>query len=271
MSKISILAVLVFGVALLVTGEWWAGLIIGFVVTALILTLMAGIVFVPARKAAVVLNRLEGYSGLRRAGLAFIFPFWEHIGFYLDLSPKTARFSVSDIHTRDPVPVSISLMLFYHLAPWTIQSELRPQLIDGLEFSAPTIIQNQVEHLLHELVGYQAVTTLLQPETRAHLEACLTRELAGRVGWLGIVISDRVMLCHIALPESLQAEINRAQQTRIHARARADALNVLRERIGTQPDHLWDKVLEVEAIDTMARHGAPVFFSNLAGWNGFAS
>jgi regulator of protease activity HflC (stomatin/prohibitin superfamily) len=257
--------------ALVATGEWWLSLIVGLAVTSLMLALRAAIVVVPERKAAVLFNQLKGYTGLRRSGLAFVLPGWERVGFYLDLGPKTAQFTIPDIHTRDQVPVAISLMLFYHVDPWRIQPALRPQLIHDLELSGPNIIQNQVEHLLRGMVGHQDIAALLQPETRVHLEECLTRELPGRVEWLGIAISGHVMLRHITLPESLQGEINRAQQTRIYARTRADALNALREVLDTQPDQAWEAVIELEAVDAMGRNGAPIFFPYSTGWNGGAS
>ena len=271
MWKVAVSAILTSLAVLIATGEWWPSLIIGFAVTTLVLALGAATVVVPERKAAVILNRLERYAGLRRPSLAFILPFWERVGFYLDLGPKTAQFTIPDIHTRNQVPVAISLTIFYHLDPWMIRRELRPQLIRDLEISSPTIIQNQVEHLLHGVVGHQDVAALLQPETRTHLEECLTRELPGRVGWLGIAISGHVMLRDITLPEPLQAEINRAQQTRIHARARAATLNALREILGVQPDQAWETVVELEAVDAMARNGVPILFPQSASRNSVAS
>ncbi len=67
------------------------------------------------------------------------------------------------------------------------------------------------------------------------------------------------MLGNIVLPEVVQAEINQAQLVRIQAQAKADALNVLGEALGAQPDQAWKKVLEVEAIDALAQNGVPVF------------
>jgi len=271
MWKVALLAVSTIVFTLIATSEWWASLIIGLTVTALILTLRAAIVVVPERKAAVIVNRLDGYTGLRHPGPAFILPFWNLIGFYINVDPKTVQFSVPGIHTHDQVPVAISLMLFYHLDPWMIQSELRPQLVHNLECSAPTVIQNEVEHLLHNQVGHLEIATLLQPETRVCIEKSLTCELPGRVQWLGIAISGQVMLRHISLPETLQAEINRAQQTRIYTRARADALTTLRETLGTQLDKAWEAIIELEAVAAVGRNGVPIFFPYAADRAGGAS
>jgi hypothetical protein len=74
------------------------------------------------------------------------------------------------------------------------------------------------------------------------------------------------MLASIALPEAVQAEINSAQRARIHAQARADVLDTLREALGAQPDGAWEKVIEVEAVDAMARSGMPLFIPYSKGW-----
>jgi regulator of protease activity HflC (stomatin/prohibitin superfamily) len=266
MWKTSIIVVPIVVAVLVVTGDWWASLIAGIVFTTVILALKAGIVVVPTRKAAVVFNRLKFYTGLRGPGLGFIFPFWEHVEFYLDLRPKIAQMTIRDIHTCDQVPVAISLSLFYRLNPWEMRPALRPHLIDLLELSAVPILQRQVEHLLRRLVGLQGIATLLQPDVRAYLEDCLANELPRHVGWLGVDISGRVMLGNIALPETVQAEINLAHQTQIHVRARAYTLNELREVLNAQPDRAWEKVIEVEAVDALGRNGAPVLFPYSTVW-----
>lgn len=265
MWKIGIVAVPVAVAVLVVTGEWWASLTAGLIFTAATLALKSGIVVVPARKAAVIFNRLKFYTGLRGPGLGFILPWWEYVAFYLDLEPRTAEITLRDIHTHDQVPVTISLTLVYRLDPWAIQPESRPQLVDLLELSAVPILQRQVQHLLHRLVGQHGIASLLQPKIRASLEDRLTRELPRQVNWLGVDISGLVMLGNITLPGAVQAEINLAHQARIQARARADALNALREVLGAQPDRAWEKVIEVEALEALARNGVPVFFPHAIG------
>jgi hypothetical protein len=155
------------------------------------------------------------------------------------------------------------LTLVYRLDPWAVQPESRPQLVDLLELSAVPILQRQVQHLLHRLVGQHGIASLLQPEIRASLEDCLTRELPCQVNWLGVDISGPVMLGNITLPGAVQAEINLAHQACIQARARADALNALGEVLGAQPNRAWEKVIEVEALEALARNGVPVFFPHV--------
>jgi regulator of protease activity HflC (stomatin/prohibitin superfamily) len=271
MWKVAISAALVTLAALIATGQGRASLVIGLSIAALLLALRAAILVVPERKTAVIFNHLESYTGLRRSGLTFILPFWEHVGFYIDLGPRVARVTIPNIHTRDQVPVAISLMLFYNLDPWAIRSELQAELIVELETSAAGILHNQVEHLLHALVGQVNAVTMLQPGVRARLEDCLTQDLADRVSGLGLTISGRVMLGHIALPDLLQAEINRAQQMRIHAQARADVVNTLREALAIQPDGIWETIIELEAIEAMGRSGAPIVFPYSVSHNGEAS
>lgn len=249
-----------------VTGEWWGSLAAGVILTTAILVLRAGVVVVPERKVAVIFNRLGFYTGLRDTGLGFVLPFWERVGFYLDSGPKPAQITVRDMHTSDQVPVTISLSLFYRLNPWEMQPELRPQLIDLLELSAMGMLQRQVEHLLRRLVGQQEIGDLLQSGARAHLEDCLANQLPRHVSRLGIVIQGLVMLGDITLPERVQAELNLAHQARTHARARAEALNALRETLSTQPERAWEKAIEVEAIDALARNGVPVLFPFSTGW-----
>jgi hypothetical protein len=156
------------------------------------------------------------------------------------------------------VPVTISVSLIYSLDPWATQPERRPEFVDLLESAAAAILQRQVEHLLHRLVGGQSLNTLLEPEFRSCLEERLTQELPRRVGQFGIALSGPVMLGHITLPADLQAELNQAHQARIHAQARADALNTLKEALGAQPDPGWEKAMEVEALEAMGRNGVPV-------------
>jgi regulator of protease activity HflC (stomatin/prohibitin superfamily) len=266
MWKVSAVAIPIAVAALVVTGEWWAGLLTGAILVAFILAAKAAIVIVPERKAAVIRNRLKFYAGLRGPGLGFILPLWEHVATYLDLGPKLAEFVVSDIHTLDRVPIAIALSFFYRLDPWKMQPELRSQLVDNLEYSAPAILQRQTLHLLHQLVGQQEIAALLQPEMRQYLEDRLAKQLSHQVQRLGVEILDEVMLASIALPEAVQAEINSAQRARIHAQARADVLDTLREALGAQPDGAWEKVIEVEAVDAMARSGMPLFIPYSKGW-----
>jgi regulator of protease activity HflC (stomatin/prohibitin superfamily) len=250
----------VLAVAVLtITGEWWAGVMGGIVCTVVILTLQAGAIVVPAFQAAVILNRLNLYTGMRKSGLRFILPFWHHVGYYVNLASKKADIKVPGLYTRDRVRVAISLSIFYRLDPWRVPVERRPELIGVLEPSAGSVLQGQVEHLLHRLIGQQDMTTLLQPETRTHVENCLLRELPRRLDGLGLAISGPIMLGSIELPEAVQAEINRAEQIRIQTSARADALNVLREAFGAQPDRAWEQVMEFEAIGALAQQSLPTY------------
>ena len=98
------------------------------------------------------------------------------------------------------------------------------------------------------------------------MESRLSDELSHLVGRFGIVIIGQVMLGSISLPEAIQTEINLAQQTRMRARSRADTLDTLRETLVAQPSRAWDKVIEVEAVDAMARSGRPPVFPFSAGW-----
>jgi heme A synthase len=139
-------------------------------------------------------------------------------------------------------------------------SELQPHLIDSLERSASAVLQRHVKHLLHGLVGQCRTAHLLRPRVRACLESRLTDELPHLVGRLGIVIIGQVMLGSISLPETVQAEINLAHQARMCSKARADTLNTLRETLDAQPSRAWEKVIELEAVEAMARSGAPHFF-----------
>jgi regulator of protease activity HflC (stomatin/prohibitin superfamily) len=266
MWRIRLLAVPVAIAVAVTTGKWWATLIAVILLTAVILILKAGMVVVPERKAVVVFNCLKFYVGVRRPGLGLILPFWHHVGLYLDLGLKVAQLTLHDIHTRDQVPITLSLSLVYRLDPWTIPPEARPQLIDLLELSALPILQRQAEHLARQLVSQRGIAELFQPEVRAFLEDSLTDGLRHQVDRLGIVICDSVMLGHTGLPAALQAEIHLAHQARIHAMARVDALNALRETLDVQPERAWDKVLQVEAVDAMGRNGVPVFYPFVVGW-----
>ncbi len=266
MWKASAVAISSAVAALVVTDEWWAGLVTGVVLVALMLAAKATIVVVPERKSAVIRNRLKFYAGLRGPGFGVIRPLWEQVATYLDLGPKSAQFVISDIRTCDRVPAAISVSFFYRLDPWEMWPELRPHLIDSLERSAPAVLQRHVEHLLHQLVGQCRTAHLLQPRVRAYLESRLTDQLPHLVGRLGIVIIGQVMLGSILLPETVQAEINLAQQARMRAKARADTLDTLRETLGAQPSRAWEKVIEFEAVEAMARSGAPHFLPYAAGW-----
>jgi regulator of protease activity HflC (stomatin/prohibitin superfamily) len=254
-----VIGAVVFGAAvLLVSGAWQAGLAAGLFLALAAPALRASVVVVPARRAALIFSRLKLYAGLRGPGMSLILPFWEHVGGYLDLAPRARQISLGDLYTRDQVPVTISVSLIYHLDPWAIQPELRPQFVDLLESAAAAILQRQVEHLLRRLIGGQSLNTLLGPEFRACLEERLTQELPRRVGEFGIALSGPVMLGHIALPADLQAELNQAHQARIHAQARADALNTLKEALGAQPDPAWERAIEVETLEAMGRNGVPI-------------
>lgn len=258
MWKIAIGAVVFSAAVLLVSGAWQAGLAAGLILALAAPALRAGIVVVPARNAALIFNRLQLYTGLRGPGVNLILPFWEYVGGYLDLAPRARQISLGDLYTRDQVPVTISVSLIYHLDPWAIRPELRPQFVDLLQSAAVAVLQRQVEHLLHRLVGGQSLDTLLGPEFRARVEERLTQELPRRVGEFGIALSGPVMLGHITLPADLQAELNQAHQARIHAQARADALNTLKQALGAQPDPGWEKAMEVETLEAMGRNSVPV-------------
>jgi regulator of protease activity HflC (stomatin/prohibitin superfamily) len=248
MWKASVVAIPIAVAVLLVTGDWRAGLLTATVLVPFILAAEAAIVVVPERKAAVIRNRFNFYVGLRGPGLGFMLPLWEHVATCLDLGPNLAEFVVSEIHTSDQVPIAIALSFFYRLDPWKMRPELRSQLVDNLECSAPAILRRQALHLLSQLVGQQGIAGLLQPETRQYLEDRLAKQLSHQVQRLGIEILDGVMLGSIALPEAVQAEINSAQRARVHAQARADVLDTLRQILGAQPDGAWEKVIEVEAV-----------------------
>lgn len=268
MWKIGGAVVLVAGVVLVASGNWPAGLASGLLVGLALLTLRASIVAVPARQSAVIFNRLKAFAGLRRPGLGWLLPGWEYVAFYLDMGPRPAQITLGDMHTRDQVPVSMSVSLIYQLDPWAIRREARAELVDVLEPSALPMLQRQAEYLLRPLVGGYSVAELLRPEVRAALEDALGDGLARQVSRLGVILVGPVLLGPIVLPQAVQAELNQAHQAHIHARARAATLDALREALGAQPERAWEKVFELEALEVMARHGVPLAWPYTPGWGG---
>lgn len=187
----------------------------------------------------------------------------------ISLHLRRVEVALSDVLTRDHIPINGDLVVYYQLDLRHTRSNFRPQALRIPEEGWNSIISTVLRETANEVVGGMDLRQLLTPEGRGFLKRELSARLAERVQSLGLIVNPHTGVSVQALRPAdavCRATVDRFAAAFLGKAALDRVRPILEELDRDHLDAAWEALL-LEWAAAVAQHGkSPEIVVSPNGW-----
>ncbi len=256
-------------VALAAGGFWgWVGftavvMLVGLVSTGYFIE-TRGKITIPELSVGVVFRKKGNqFDRFLEPGTHWFNPYRETITTYINTAGQSASGHAKSVQAIGGLTVNAEWTVAYTLRPEKIATAKRPKLARALPHKADAIARQQINNILHHVIGDYTIEQLSEPGTHRRLERQVRQMARTRLEPLGYELNN-FMLDAIHLPAHVRATLEAAHERTIQAEQEAQALERLHKVISQFSDADVERLIELERIQRMGKMGVTMVYPTLA-------
>jgi len=189
-------------IGLILLGAAWVALIVAFKLVALgivalvlllfLFLVLRGCMFRPQENHVVAIYRFGRLSRLvGPEKWTYLIPGVDVVRKQISLDPHRVEISLSDLWTKDRIPINCELVVFYQVDVRRAREDFRPQALRIPNEGWNSIVKTVLQEVTAGAVGFQTLDQLISPDGRADLKQALSMLLANRLKGLGMVVNPQ--------------------------------------------------------------------------------
>lgn len=195
-------------------------------------------------------------------GTHWVNPYRETITSYINTAGQSTHGRGQNIQAIGGLTVSTEWTANYTLQPEKISAAKRPKLARALPHKADAIAHQQINNILHHVIGDYTIEQLSEPGTHRRLERQVRQMARTRLEPLGYALNN-FMLDALHLPAQVRATLEAAHERTIQAEQEAQALERLHKVITQFSDADVERLIELERIQRMGQMGVAMVYPTL--------
>ena len=255
-------------VALAAGGFWgWVGftavvVLVGLVSTGYFIE-TRGKVTIPELSVGIVYRKKGNqFDRFLEPGTHWFNPYRETINTYINTAGQSTSGHAKSVQAIGGLTVNAEWTVAYTLRPEKIATAKRPKLARALPYKANGIAHQQINNILHHVIGDYTIEQLSEPGTHRRLERQVRQMARTRLEPLGYELNN-FMLDALHLPAHVRATLEAAHERTIQAEQEAQALERLHKVISQFSDADVERLIELERIQRMGKMGVTMVYPTL--------